>query len=255
MRFDLHVHSQYSHDGRMTCSDLIAAARRAGLSGLAVCDHNTLRGSVAAQANCPSDFVIIPGVEYSTDLGHVLAYFITRGAEDTSLPRLDNGCFLFSALAPFIKEQGGLLVAAHPLRNRDSIPGSLLNGVDGLEVFNARQMARWPQTTAPTLRQALTRDGLFTAGSDAHRFGEVGGAYVELEARTPEDVRTALLSGQYACHGRPARRRHEALGRLGRHGLSGWPKDLARLAVFTAQDIRDTVTGVYAWRQFDMASK
>ena len=257
MKIDMHVHSRYSHDGCMSPEDLIAAARRAGLNGAAVCDHNTLAGSKAAQAVCPDDFLIIPGAEYSTDVGHVLAYFIDEGAEDADLPRLADGRFVFEELARFVRARDGLLVLAHPLRHRSDLPEELLRAFDGLEVFNARQMARYPRTTAPMLRAAdrpvdgRARMRLLTAGSDAHRPCEVGGAYVELHAETAEGVRAALLSGRYICRGRPARRRHEAIGRMGGHGVSGLPRDLARLAVFTLRDVWDTRPGGREWREWN----
>ena len=249
MKIDMHVHSHFSHDGHTRPTELIMAAKKAGLDGLAVCDHNTLAGSQAAQRVCPNDFIIIPGAEYSTDIGHVLAYFIAEGAEDQALPRLADGRFLFGALAGFVRARGGLLVLAHPLRRRQEMPAVLPRELHGLEVFNARQMARFPRTTMPTMRAAIQAGGILCAGSDAHWPGEVGGAYVEIEASSPEEARLALLAGKYLCRGRPARRRFEAMGRMGQKGLAGLPKDLARLTVFALRDVWDLRPGGRAWEQ------
>ena len=41
LTLDLHVHSAASHDGRLTPTQIIAAARAAGLDGVAICDHDT----------------------------------------------------------------------------------------------------------------------------------------------------------------------------------------------------------------------
>ena len=256
MKLDLHTHSCFSHDGRMDPRELIAVARRAGLSGVAVCDHNTLRGALAAQEASSEDFLIVPGAEYSTEYGHVLAYFISQGAEDSALPRLSDGRFLLRNLASFIKSQGGLLVAAHPLHGRDALPPELTREIHGLEVFNARQMARRPRTTAPTLRIAVGMGGIITAGSDAHSPAEVGGAYVELiSCDALEEVKRALQNGKYSCHGRPARRRYEAIGRMGRSGVAELPRDLARMAVFTAQDVFAALTGARAWRHYPLINE
>ncbi len=247
MKFDMHVHSRRSHDGHMTPQIIIAAAQRAGLSGLAICDHNTLSGSQEAQAVCPSDFVVIPGAEYSTDVGHVLAYFISHGAEDADLPRLPDGRFLLTDLARFIRAQGGLLVAAHPYRHRDKLPRLLMKETHGMEVFNARQLARYPATTTKTMQAARTQSGFFTAGSDAHVVGELGCAYMEINARTVEGIRQALTSGHYICYGRPAKRRYEAIGRLGAKGVKGVPKDFARLLAFCARDVKDALLRSREW--------
>ncbi|MCL2747772.1 MAG: PHP domain-containing protein [Oscillospiraceae bacterium] len=242
----------------MSPHEILAAARRAGLSGVAVCDHNALRGARAMQAACPKDFLIVPGAEYSTDFGHVLAYFITRGAEEADLPKLADGRFKLTALADFVKAQGGLLIAAHPYFGRDSLPAELLRNIHGLEVFNARQMARCPRSTAETQRAAHEMGGITTAGSDAHRPGEVGGAFIELSAETADtaetaaraaQVKQAMLSGRCACRGRPAKRRHEAQGRFGSKGIAGLPRDMARWVAFTSHDAVRAALGVRQWQE------
>ncbi len=257
MKLDLHVHSHFSHDGRMEPEALFAAAKKAGLAGLAVCDHNTLAGSREAQAMCPKGFVVIPGAEYSTDMGHVLAYFIDRGAEEASLPRLTDGRFLLADLARFVRAQGGLLVAAHPFRRRTVLPDTLLSCVDGLELFNARDLARRPESVGLT-RTALEGTRLFAcAGSDAHLPGEIGGAYIETRGSSAADVRAALTSGGAVCRGRPAQRRFEGLSRFSSSETPATVvstlKNTARLAVFTACDLRDTVAGRRTWQSSDAA--
>ncbi len=64
---DLHTHSTYS-DGTWTPAQLIAGAETAGLSAIALCDHNTVAGLpdfLAAAEN--SAVEAIPGVEFSTE--------------------------------------------------------------------------------------------------------------------------------------------------------------------------------------------
>ena len=39
-KLDLHTHSAASHDGRMTVEQIVAEARRKGLNGVAITDHN-----------------------------------------------------------------------------------------------------------------------------------------------------------------------------------------------------------------------
>jgi predicted metal-dependent phosphoesterase TrpH len=235
---------------------LFAAARRAGLAGLAVCDHNTLAGSRAAQAACPPDLCVIPGAEYSTEAGHALAYFIGIGAEEAGLPRDAAGRFALDALARFVHGQGGLLIAAHPYRHRTRLPESLPAHVDGWELFNARQMAAAPGSTHLTRGAVRAHPGLVTAGSDAHLPAEVGWAYVEADARTAAELRAALAAGRYRCRGRPALRRHEALGRLRTDppGAGRRLKSLLRLGVFAARDARDWLLRRGLWDEFTAAA-
>lgn len=77
---DLHTHSVYS-DGTLTPAELVAEAKKIGLSAIALTDHNTvagLREFVSAAEN--SGVLAVPGVEFSTDYGntelHILALFV-----------------------------------------------------------------------------------------------------------------------------------------------------------------------------------
>ncbi|MBD2459828.1 PHP domain-containing protein [Oscillatoria sp. FACHB-1407] len=76
---DLHAHTTYS-DGRLTPSELVEAAAKAGIRALAITDHDTLAGwdeAIAAAATWGIE--IVPGVELSTvhrDRSlHILGYY------------------------------------------------------------------------------------------------------------------------------------------------------------------------------------
>ncbi|MBN9013114.1 MAG: PHP domain-containing protein [Rhizobiales bacterium] len=79
-RVDLHTHSAYS-DGVLSPSDLIAEAKRAGVSRLGLTDHDTLAGLPEAnRAANEAGIELIPGVELSADERevevHILGYFV-----------------------------------------------------------------------------------------------------------------------------------------------------------------------------------
>ena len=103
LKLDLHIHSERSPDGRMTLSEIVERAKAAGLDGVAVCDHD------AVLENPPEfpDFLLIPGVEVSTEQGHLLGLFVREpiGTKD------------FAAAAEAIHAQGGLAVLAHPFEH------------------------------------------------------------------------------------------------------------------------------------------
>lgn len=64
---DLHVHSTAS-DGTYTPMELIAEAKRAGLSAMALTDHDTTAGIKDAMAAAEKENIeLIPGIELSTD--------------------------------------------------------------------------------------------------------------------------------------------------------------------------------------------
>ena len=64
---DLHTHTHFS-DGTYSPAELIDEAERVGLSAIALCDHNTVRGLdeflAAAQGR---NIEAVPGIEFSTD--------------------------------------------------------------------------------------------------------------------------------------------------------------------------------------------
>ncbi len=86
MLCDLHTHSTYS-DGTWTPAQLISGAEQAGLSAIALCDHNTVSGLpdfLTAAKNSPVE--AIPGVEFSTEYRgrelHILGLSVERAHYD-----------------------------------------------------------------------------------------------------------------------------------------------------------------------------
>jgi predicted metal-dependent phosphoesterase TrpH len=80
MAVDLHIHSTAS-DGTLTPEEIVREAKRIGLSGIAVADHDVLDGSQQAVAHGESLGVCVaPAVEISTDYEdvevHILGYWV-----------------------------------------------------------------------------------------------------------------------------------------------------------------------------------
>ncbi len=80
MASDLHVHTAFS-DGRLSPEDLVAEAKAAGLTYLAITDHDTVDGirHLYEQGLYPSKTLhIIPGIEFSSEVDghdvHILGY-------------------------------------------------------------------------------------------------------------------------------------------------------------------------------------
>jgi predicted metal-dependent phosphoesterase TrpH len=78
-RLDLHTHTTFS-DGDMTPEEMVAEAKRLGLAGVAITDHDEVAGVDAAMKVAGDGFVVVPGVELSTSDGktdiHILGYLI-----------------------------------------------------------------------------------------------------------------------------------------------------------------------------------
>ncbi|MBI3924572.1 MAG: PHP domain-containing protein [Armatimonadetes bacterium] len=78
MKIELHCHTTAS-DGRHTPEEIVELARAAGLSALAITDHDTTAGIRAAREAARGQPEIIPGIEiscYQNREIHVLGYFL-----------------------------------------------------------------------------------------------------------------------------------------------------------------------------------
>ena len=171
---DLHCHSWYSGDGVSSPEELVAAAKRKGLDGFAITDHNTCDAyhyfvdhGFARRDGLPVDgFLILPGVEVSTAEGHLLCI----GAV---LPQMKGEPAL--AVARAVRQAGGIAIPAHPYDVfRAGIREEVLDTLDAdaIEVFNAA--ISFPKYNAQA-REYATRRGIpMIAGSDAHHESSIG---------------------------------------------------------------------------------
>ena len=80
---DLHVHSTAS-DGSRAPADVVAAAKRAGLSAMALTDHDTVAGiEEATRAGLAHGVRVVPGVELSAVEGDVETHILGLHVSDT----------------------------------------------------------------------------------------------------------------------------------------------------------------------------
>lgn len=85
MPADLHIHSSAS-DGKLTAGEIVQLALKAGLSTIALTDHDTVDGiKPAFEAAESAGLEVIPGIELNTDLAggeiHILGYYLDLGSE------------------------------------------------------------------------------------------------------------------------------------------------------------------------------
>jgi len=188
----------------MTLPEIVDRAKAAGLQGAAVCDHDR----VLEDAPDFPGFLLIPGVEVSTEYGHLLGLFVTGPVETKE----------FRQAVGAIHKQGGLAVLAHPFEHsadpkRIEPIAALL---DGVEVWNAR--ANRKISNANALAEDFARAcGLRRfGGSDAHVPQEVGNGVTSVEAESPAlaAVKAALLEGKTSVSGRNSPARYTAMSQL-----------------------------------------
>lgn len=87
MKFDLHVHTNYS-DGKFKPSKMIDLAVERGLDGISITDHDSVDGMKEAieYGRKYKNFEIIPGIElgciYNDEEVHILGYYIDYNSKE-----------------------------------------------------------------------------------------------------------------------------------------------------------------------------
>ncbi|HHY00740.1 MAG TPA: PHP domain-containing protein [Methanothermobacter sp.] len=190
MRYDFHTHTKYSHDGFIEPYQLVKAAKRRGLSGIAVTDHNTIKGALKVKKYDNSDFKVICGSEISTERGEVIGLFLNDQIES----------HLFEEVVEEIRDQGGMVIIPHPfdgIRKNGIYPDkSDIKFIDAVEVFNSRCLSQKYNDQAN--RFAKENELGIVAGSDAHFAREVGNAGVIIKE---EDIRKVITRGNVEIFG------------------------------------------------------
>lgn len=180
MIVDLHVHSCYSFDSLASPADIVRAAVRRGLNGVAITDHDTIRGGVeAAEANSDPGFLVIVGSEVVTDAGDIVGLFLSR----------QIGCKKALDVVDDIHDQGGIAILPHPYKGH-KLTEEIIRAVDAIEVFNSR--AR-PEHNAQALALARQYGKPMVVGSDAHFLSEIGSSTILTDS---SDVRAEILAGR-----------------------------------------------------------
>lgn len=203
-RADLHMHTNLG-DGWISPARLVQAATAQRLSLFAVTDHDHVEGARRVEeilAEQDSPIRMITGVEVSTRQGHLLGLFVKK-APKPMRPVQES--------IDAIKEQGGLVVVAHPFgrlvpslsrRRIDSLLGAGYE-IDGIETYN-------PSPANASQRAAVieaNRDwGLAEIGSsDAHFWQHIAAGYTRFPGTTPDDLRQAILARSVRAGGQEQR--------------------------------------------------
>lgn len=187
---DLHVHTKYSFDGLSEPADIVKQAVKAGISVLAITDHNNIEGAIEArEAAAGLPLEVILGEEIYTGEGELLGVFL----KDYIPPRAG----LIETIDE-IHKQGGLVIVPHPFNwttLKETITvrkmRKIYERVDGIEIINASLWGRKARKKAPRLNEFY---GLAEIGSsDAHFYPHVGYGYTYFPGKEPEDLFKAII--------------------------------------------------------------
>ncbi len=179
MNFEFHCHSRYSYDSIASPERILQAAKKKGLDGIAITDHDTIKGVREARSiNDDPDFFVISGIEVRTDIGDLIGLFINDEIKSRDCRSVINE----------IHEQGGLVVLPHPYKGHKNFD-FIIGDVDLIEVFNGRAGTE-ANGRAKELADKYCKPMI--VGSDAHFLSEIGRCRVVLPGH---NIREELLAG------------------------------------------------------------
>ena len=212
MKIDLHLHTLYgSACAYMNPDQLVQQAKSVGLEGVCITEHNQVWDRDALRKlRDKYGFLIIGGVEVSTDMGEMLVFGLHR-----SVLRVYSAL----ELRKMVDDAGGVMVMAHPFRSEPELfsqfdlsissPNPTLPNkirsvgerpvfklVDALEIYNGRAGLKETSFTRAVARH-IRLPG--TGGSDAHAILGVGACYTifENEIEDEQDLIIQIKEGRF----------------------------------------------------------
>lgn len=219
LKVDFHVHTPvskcYSTKG-VTFKQIVDAAIEADLQAMAITDHNASEGSAYAKEYAGNDgLIIFPGVELSTQGGHVLGLFgvdssldvIEDLIESVGIPqeaRGDGTVMTKSSIEEVfyeIDKRGGLAIAAHIERwpsgfletkedRKTKIRIHSSEYLSALEITQPQNKDLWSEGKMRNYSKKYP----CLQGSDAHSLGDIGRrpTYIKMGKIDLDHLRRAL---------------------------------------------------------------
>jgi predicted metal-dependent phosphoesterase TrpH len=179
VRIDLHCHSSASYDGRVDPVRLVELARDRGLTHVAITDHETIDGALAAQKAAIEGITVIVGEEVRTTEGDLILLHVKepvpRGLspEETAMLARAQGC-LIGLPHPFDPYRPSIAVGTERHEELERLAGL----ADYVEVHNGRVTDQHAGARAADFARRYSLPQV--AVSDCHRETEVASAYCEL---------------------------------------------------------------------------
>lgn len=205
MLIDLHAHTwPRSHDSVLNPDDLIVRAKASGLDAVVFTEHDTVWDYPSIEElRAKHDFLVLAGVEISTDDGHILAFGIDKYV---------FGMHRSRELASYVEKSGGVMVAAHPYRrqmpwfsrNDEEYAAALEKAsrnpayeyVKALEELNGRGSDK-ENEFSKRLAGLMKLPG--TAGTDSHSISDIGkcATYFEKDIKDERELIAELKAGRF----------------------------------------------------------
>jgi predicted metal-dependent phosphoesterase TrpH len=205
MILDLHVHTtSYSPCSVMSPDELAIAAKKAGLDGVCITEHNRVwKAEQAQNLSRRHGLAVFRGMEVTTTGGDILVFGLEEEPEGLVSP---------AWLKKKVDAAGAVAFAAHPFRGfllfgfgaldmglDDALVNPTFAHVHGLEVCNGRVTAE-ENDFARRVAEAMGLLGI--GGSDAHESRSVGACVTRFEDCIEDERQLveALASGRFKAN-------------------------------------------------------
>lgn len=188
INIDLHAHTKFSGDSRISPKIIVEQLHSHPIiKGIAITDHDTTVGFKYVQelATPYRDIIVIPGIEVTTQQGHL----IILGIEEEPKQPLT----VWEAV-DFGMEQGGVIIIPHPFRFGGIAETAEELSAHAIEVYNPHAAS---EENSQALELAKIRGLAKTAGSDCHYIDSMWTAYTEIDAEPAvDDILNAIRLGK-----------------------------------------------------------
>jgi predicted metal-dependent phosphoesterase TrpH len=182
----------------MDPDQLVQRAKEIALDGVCITEHNQLWSKQAIdRLRRKHHFLVIGGVEVSTDCGDILVFGLHRSVRDV---------FYLQDLRRMVVDAGAVMILAHPFRSERGgmmqlgslYEHNILQMIEGIEVYNG-QSGFQEKRLAKSIAERFNLSA--TGGSDAHAILGVGACYTvfEEEVQNEQDLISHIRNGQ--CRG------------------------------------------------------
>lgn len=184
---DFHIHSHYSFDSILPIKKIIKISKRRNIDGIAITDHNAIKGAFEAKCQTNNDLMVIIGSEIRTEYGDIIGLFLNEEISSR----------IFVEVIDEIESQGGVIMAPHPYKSQIK---NYLKFVDIIEVKNARISENLNRMASEYARK---NNSPGVGSSDAHLGYEIGAIKTTFPhpINTEEELRREILRNNCQVNG------------------------------------------------------
>ena len=208
-KYNIHLHTKYSRCSNCEPKKILEVTKKQGFSGIAITDHNTIEGALETKRlNKDKNFEVIIGEEVSTDMGHVLVYYVKTEIKPGKVEdvireaRRQNAICVLAHPYKLLQGKIGKLIKHRDLRKSMSEKNSeKIDLFDAIEGFNARCLLERENILSQKLARKYNKPMI--AGSDAHFRDEICNAWIEFDDKYT--LRQAILKDKIKLKGKRKR--------------------------------------------------